>query len=89
MSGRRRDGGPAFKHHWIIVGHVSYIVLSDWYCCASEGMLKYITNVTVCLYMADIVSDIGVDASFISVFIGPFKHKYQNVASWCNRKSYS
>ena len=40
------DGGPTFKHYWIIVGHVSYTVLSDWYCCASEGMLKYIDKVT-------------------------------------------
>ena len=40
------------------------------------------------LYMGDILG-IGIDASFISVFIGPFKLKSQNVASWCNGKSYS
>ena len=36
-AGDVADGGPTFKQHWIIVGHVSYTVLAGWYCCASEA----------------------------------------------------
>ena len=40
--------------------------------------------------MADIVLYmIGIDASFISVFIWSADPKLQNLASWCNKKSYS
>ena len=31
------DGGPTFKQHWIIVGHVSYTVLAAWYCEAGQS----------------------------------------------------
>ena len=29
--------GPAFKQHWIIVGHMSYTVLAAWYCEAGQS----------------------------------------------------
>ena len=37
MSGRRRRRRTNIEQHWVIVGHVSYTVLSGWYCCASEA----------------------------------------------------
>ena len=59
-------GGPTFKQHWIIVGHVSYTVLAAWYCEAgqsTEGRSQLTDMADIVLYM------IGIDASFISVFI--------------------
>ena len=74
------DDGQTFKQQWIIVGHVSYTVLAGWYCCASEAgqstegqsvllssrVTRDVTQQSSCtVYMADIVLEIGIDASFI------------------------